>query len=220
MPGIARPATPFTLGIDSDNAIVEDQLRAMRDDPLTPIRWMAIYLGAADAAQKRDAAFSLGIDVLLVSFGKGEHWVPKDGEGSIDGAVDVRHAMSLGAVPTVDIFTDFELGGGTAAQSIDYLNDRGAAQKSGGYGPGLYVGAGTPLNGAQLGGLVQSRYWQALSRLALPGVSGGMVIEPTPGWCVRQLPHTVTFHGVPVDFSVICFDWAGRVPILWSAGKS
>lgn len=216
MTGVASPAPAFARIIDTVSALPQTVLQAMRDDPVTPINGIAIYLGESDAAAKRDAAFALGLFVVPVSFSRTPHWDVSQCSGDEDGAQDVAHAVSLGIPGRVHLHTDFEEPLGDAATCISYLNTRGTRQQNAGYGAGLYVGDGQPCNGQQLGLLVQSSYWKALSRLALPGTPPGMVVEPTPGWCIEQLAHTVNFHGVSVDFDVIHYDWKGRTPMVWA----
>jgi hypothetical protein len=213
--GVARAAIPHTFGFDTVQGWTQAELQALHDHPWTPMRWIALFLGDPNAAAKRDAAFALGMPILLVTFSRASGWVPSSSEGQVDGAGDVERATSLGAPPTVHIMSDLEGCSGTVQTTEDWANARGGAQKAAGYSPGIYVAAGQALQGVELSSLVQTSYWQGLSVLTAPGAPPGYTIEPSCGWGIRQLPHTVTLAGVNLDVNVIQYDWRGRLPTLW-----
>jgi hypothetical protein len=218
--GVARSAPPHVFVVDTVAPLSEEALRAMRDDPLTPVRGVAIYLGEGDMKSKRDAAFAAGLFVTLVTFSRRAGWggtSPSRELGQADGATDVRHLLDLEAPSGVTAWTDLEGCPGNAADTGDWCNARGEVQRQAGWDPGLYVGAVQPMNGIQLGLLVQNRYWQSLSRLVTASSPPGYVVEPAPGWCMRQLPRTRTLCGVEVDVDVTQYDWKDRLPVVWYA---
>jgi hypothetical protein len=218
MVGVMRPATPFTLGVDCVSPITRDIAFRLRNHTDTPVRWVGRYLGSLTAAE-RDDIFAEGLGILPLTFSRAPGWSVIPGGGQTEGATDVQRALGIGIPPGVTIMTDLE-GAASAPQPLEeWLNTRGVVHKSAGYDPGLYVGAAQSLNGVELGALVQDRYHQGLSRLQTPSnPPGGYVIEPTPGWNVRQLPHTFKLlgpAGPDFDVDVTQFDWRGRLVNLW-----
>lgn len=214
--GIARPAIPHTFGFDTVQDWDLAHLKALHDHPDTPMRWLALYIGDPNAKAKRDAAFALGMPILPVTYSRAVGWVPSENEGQVDGAGDVSRLTVLECPPAVDVGTDLEGCAGTVQTTEEWANARANVQIAAGYKAALYVGSGQALNGVQLAAaLVHTLYWQALSILQAPGAPAGYTVEPSVGWGIRQLPHTVTLAGVNVDVNVTQYDWRGRLPSLW-----
>ncbi len=64
----------------------------------------------------------------------------------------------------VTLWCDSEGQAGGASATIAHVNAWAAVVKAAGYDPGLYVGAGTPLDGQQLYALDVDRYWKSFSQ--------------------------------------------------------
>jgi Domain of unknown function (DUF1906) len=216
--GTAQTCSPFIWVVDTVSTITAPIAVALRDHPLTPVRAVARYLGSLTAAE-RDVIHGEGLAIVLVTFSKAPGWSPSASDGTSEGQRDVLALQALGAPQGVTVFTDLEgVNPALAAQStLDWANARAAVQRVGGYDPGLYVGAEQPLNGSQLDQLVVDRYWQGLSRLTAPGAPLGFVLEPLGGWNMRQLPHTTTMAGIPVDVNATSYDFRGRLLTYWAA---
>jgi len=214
--GVVSQAKAFSFGIDTVTVCSSDQLKAMRDDPVTPIKFVALYMGGGGwNPTYRDLIFSLGLGISPVTFSRASGWTPSSQEGAVDGAGDVARLTSLACPLGVTVWTDLEGCSGTVQTTQDWCNARGKAQQAGGWMPGLYVGAAQALNGVQLASLVQSRYWEALSIIRAPGMPLGSVVQPSSGWCQKQLPHTTVLGGATVDINVVFYDWQNRLPTIW-----
>lgn len=212
MTGVCRPAPPHTFVVDCVTAITPLLANALRYHPTTPVRGVCRYLGSI-TPEERDVIWAAGLFIELVTFGDARSG--SGSEGSKHGAADVQALIALGCPPGVTVWTDLESFEDTADNCKAFCNARGQMHRTGGWDPGLYVGAGQPLDGLQLATLVQDRYWQGLSILTVAGAPAGYTIEPTVGWSQRQLPHTTTLGGASVDVSVTQWDWRGRLPNVW-----
>jgi hypothetical protein len=212
MSGVMRPAPPHVIVVDTVATVSEAQAIAWRDHPLTPVRGVCRYLGSITPAE-RDAIFAAGLFIELVTYGDARSGGAP--EGTQHGSQDVKQLVSIGCPPGVTVWSDLESFSGSALDCAAFYNARGGLHRGGGWDPGLYVGAAQPLDGVALAALVQDRYWQGLSVLKAPGAPAGYTIEPTVGWCQRQLPHTVMLAGAEVDVSITQYDWHGRLPNVW-----
>lgn len=156
------------------------------------------YLGSLTATEAA-AIWAASLAIMPVTFGG---WQPTPGWGIAAGGMHVRQAMGAGIPAGTTIWLDLEADKADAASTIVGINDWAGEVKAGGYDAGLYVGAGQPLNGQQLYALAVDRYWKSFST----------VPQPTCGWSMIQLYHTVTIAGANVDVDVLQYDYNGRLP--------
>jgi hypothetical protein len=144
----------------------------------------------------------VGMKVGLVQFHNARGWRKLNGAyGAKIGAAAGTNAQLLNIPRGVTLFCDaeWEWGEGetgpAAADVIAYLTKWGELVKAAGYGCGLYVGAGTNLDGSQLYGLpYYTSYWRAAS--IVPHLS-------KRGYTMAQTLQTEV-HGLAVDLN-----WSG-----------
>lgn len=130
-------------------------------------------------------------------------------QGDKDGKSAVLQLTNLGAPRGMTIYGDSEGQAFYSAQEdIDYWNAWSLAVKGGGFTPGLYVGPGPKMTGAQLGALPNVHaYWQSAS----------FVPTPTPrGYQMYQLnPPNVVIAGRAFDLNCVQQDYRNTVPMFW-----
>lgn len=157
-------------------------------------------------AQEIQGLLSAGLKIGFVSSCRGTGWVPTSDMGTRDGKAALAKLKSLGVPVGVTVWADVEGSGGTAQDSVAYLEARGKVLETAGYQHGLYEGYGQKATGAQLAALHYTHgYWAALA-LAEPRPSG-------IGWNMIQLmPGNQSLAGVIVDMNVVQQDQKGRTP--------
>lgn len=177
------------------------------------------YLGAMTPARLKDV-LEAGMAFMPVTFA-GEY---KDGA-----ADEVAQLRALGVPRGATVWLDLEgvnawnMGKDPAQRRelIRLINTWAYDIKTGGWMPGLYVGAPQPLTGAELYGLGVLRYWLGIGRCVS---TDGKDAYPDSGWCMRQDWHNQgngmqwKNTGVMVDTNSIQCDHMGRVPAWVVAG--
>ena len=157
-------------------------------------------------AQEIQGLLAAGLKIGIVSSCRGTGWVPTSDMGTRDGTAAVAKLKALGIPVGVTVWADMEGSGGTAQDSIAYLEARGKVVEAAGYQHGLYEGWGQKATGAQLAALHYTHgYWAALA-----------IAEARPsgiGWNLLQLsPGNQSLAGVTVDLNAVQQDQKGRTP--------
>lgn len=172
------------------------------------------YLGAMTVARLH-ALLDAGISFMPVTFA-GEY---KD--GAADELVQLR-ALGIPAGCTVWLDLEgLEAWKTNPAELIRLINNWATDIKSGGWLPGLYVGAPQPLTSEELYSLKVYRYWLGQGRCV---DRTGKDAYPRCGWCMRQDWHGQKNGllwrdtGVLVDTNSVQCDHQGRLP-TWVAGS-
>lgn len=168
------------------------------------------YLGSITAPELQ-VILDAGLLFMPVTFSRGAGWAPTSGMGLADGERDVAQLQALNVPKGCTVWVDLEGVDPTAGfQAVsDWINTRAAILRRAGYDAGLYVGAGDVLNSAELYGLMNiDRYWRSLSQ----------VPEPSCGFSLLQLPHTITLAGVEIDVDCVQYDFQGRLPTMVGSG--
>lgn len=209
-----QPAEAGARGIDCITVLTRASAERLA---AAGYRFAVRYLGSLTLAE-RDAILGAGLAILAVGFSRKPGWMPTAALGDSDAAAAIHHAIAAGLPAGMHLFCDLE-GPSTAASSddcIDYVNAWSGAVRAAGYLPGLYVGFGVPLTGAQLfHDLTVACYWHSCS--AVPEVA-------VRGYCMRQDPRADQWiAGIQVDIDVIEPDAMGDVPhwvVLEATGAS
>jgi hypothetical protein len=202
MIGVARAAAPFSKGFDCLAPVSADAGARLRQ---AGFEWVGRYFETLTAAE-RDTLFQLGFGIKLITTAARAPLY--DAIGAEAGVRTVALARALEAPNGLHITIDLEATGDNPADRVaDYVNNRAHAVNSAGYESDLYVGAGQPLNGAELYKLAPTLYWRGGSA-AIP--------EPACGWSILQLyPTDQEIEGQRVDVDIIQCDYRGRLPVLW-----
>jgi hypothetical protein len=206
MTGTASTLPGPALGIDALAHLTEDQARAFWNVDLC--RVAGLYIDSGDVATV--AAYcamlhSIGYAVLPLSMAVVS--VPLDSSyGRQRGAQLVARAQALGIPATVHLWIDVE-SMHPDSDSPSFVAACATSIQAGGYGAGLYGGAGSGMTGAQAYALPPDRYMR-------PGNVGA--IEPACGHCVVQhLRLDREVHGARIDYFTADCDALGRQPTLW-----
>jgi hypothetical protein len=199
--GVARPALPFTRGIDSLTPILNNVARQFKADGYEFVGQYAEVLTPA----VRDGIFAAGLAILLLT--EATTNVSLNAElGSMRGTSSAHHATALDAPSRIHIVIDIESTKGDADSVTAFTNAFHDELVNSQYDSMVYVGIDQPLNSDQLTHLKTHRYMR----------SGSIVPEPRVGFCCLQLsPLDQIIHGQRVDVDVIQQDALGRTPILW-----
>jgi len=198
-------AHPSAIGIDTAMPITEavcDYLHGHK--PYTD--FIVRYLTGRYAIKRPELDLILqeGFALMLVTGSRKPGWMPEKLLGDVDGrhAIEVLEELEIPRGATV--WLDLESSGGNAADTIAWTNAWANIGRAGGYEAGLYVGAVSKLDAAQLYGLRVTRYWRSCSRVPEPAVRG---------FCMMQLRPPNANHGpLIVDFNVIEPDFKGGLP--------
>lgn len=195
--------SPFpALGFDCVTPMTAERAAGLRDAGL---KFAVRYLGSVTAAELA-VILDAGLLFMPVTYSRQPGWTPTANMGTDDGRLDVSHLTAAGVPRGCTVWVDLEgVGDASAAAVAVWVNERGAVLRDAGYDVGLYVGEGDVLDSGELYALSKvDRYWRSLSR----------VPEPTCGFSLLQLPHTVTIAGTEVDVDCVQFDFHGRLPMM------
>lgn len=189
----APSAKNLTWGIDTVLTLTRETAIALMG------RGVVFRVGYIDLLTPAELAdlVSVGMQVSFVTYAL-----------EFNAAHTLARLAALGVPKGCTIWIDVEGTGLDAADIIAKTNAWAAAVQAAGYEAGIYVGAGCPLNAAQLSALVVNRYWHSVSR----------VIDPTRGPCMEQVPpDDVWIAGVKVDVNIVKPDFHGDLPTFAAA---
>jgi hypothetical protein len=189
----AVPAVATARGIDTIATISPQYAKWLYDNGY---RFVCRYLSSLTLAEVT-AIVSAGLAVIPCTYAD-----------DFDPAHAIAGMQKAGLPFGVTVFLDVE-SVKLAKDDVTARMDRWfKAMRAAGYDPGLYVGAGVPLTGDELGALACDRYWHSCSFVPEVTLHGGPL-----GYCMRQLrPPNIFRGGVQVDEDVIEQDYRGRVP--------
>ena len=205
MSGWAEPAFVGARGFDCVTVINEERAMALK---AWGMQFAVRYLGSLTAIEL-SGLLDGGLAVMPVTYGL-KHGTPLNAAlGANYGATSVRNAMMATIPPGTTTWLDLEDCTGTPEDVIAFVNAWCGPIKTAGYMPGLYVGAGVPLTGAELYALGVTRYWQSLSKEM---DRRGAIAEPNCGWAGVDLEEfgDNKLHGLDkneVEIVVEMEDW-------------
>lgn len=206
MTGLA--GTPFVGARGTDSVQKVDAVHAVALKAWG-IDFVIRYLGSVTKSEV-EGILEGGLAFMPVTFGLKHGTSLNAALGGTYGAGSVLQVKALDLPPGVTVWLDLEDCTGTADDIAAFVNAWCVPIRAAGYMPGLYVGSGAVLSGAQLYKLAVVRYWQSLSRET---DAKGLISEPSCGWCMIQLFDSQTVAGVWVDIDVIQNDYSKRMPV-------
>lgn len=192
------PATFPAIGFDTVTPLSGTSASALR---AAGMHFAIRYLGSLEAAEVQHI-LEAGLALMPVTYSRAPGWQPTGELGLEDGMLAAGRADAAGFPSGVTVWCDLEGASGDVDTTTAYVNAWAGVVRDAGFDPGLYVGSGQALDGAQLYALAVDRYWRSFSK----------VPEPTCGWCMLQLYKTTIVAGVGVDVDVVQYDYRARVP--------
>lgn len=197
------------LGVDTIQrltraaALQPGELGAASQLAAAGIRFAVRYLPDLTAEEIADI-LGAGLALMLVAHVRYPGWHPSAQVGAADAERVGQRARDLDIPSDATIWCDLEGMGGAAEDAISYANAWANGVRSFHFEPGVYVGAGVPLDGDALyHRLTVSHYWRSMS--AVPDVS-------RRGYQMLQLNPQTKIAGVTVDLDVTQQDHYGQMP--------
>lgn len=192
---LATPsAVALTWGCDTLQTVTPPDFAKLAARGVT---WRAAYIEKTSAAELADQ-LAEGIAFLPVTYAL-----------DFNAASHVAKLQALGIPKGVTIFLDVEGQNLDPTALTSKINAWAFSIRQAGYDPGLYVGAGCPLDDAALYALDVDRYWHSVSRVPDPKLRG---------CCIRQLrPNDVKPTGLDIDVDVVEPDYQGDLPTFAAA---
>jgi Domain of unknown function (DUF1906) len=161
-------APPGTIGFDLNSKINAAKAKQFYADGY---RFCLRYVGRTDHHASNDLTedegkviLDAGLAMMVVQHYPGAGWVPDAALGDDYGRHAASNASQAGIPDGVNVFVDLEgiKSGTPASDVIAYCNSWFAAVETGGYVPGVYVGANAILSGDELyWDLKTTHYWKS-----------------------------------------------------------
>jgi hypothetical protein len=210
--GTVVAAAPGAIGFDTDAVVSAATAVALRRSGFAfAVRYLSRMepqntgdLSTAEAQAVLDA----GLALMAVQHCQRAGWAPTQALGTQYGQAAAKNAASIGFPLGVNLWLDFEgvASFATAADAIAYCNAWAEEVSSGGYVPGLYVGANQPLTGDELYWRLRvQHYWRSASDV--PDIS-------YRGYQMKQALMPSPVDGIGVDRDVIVADAFGGLPVF------
>lgn len=207
-----QPAPAGLLGFDADSKLSADRAIAFYH---TGYRFCIRYLSRldeeSDSDLTRDEVMDIlesGLALMAIQHVSQPGWLPSAALGGGYGEYAAAHARALGLLPYVNIWLDLE-GINSAATDeavIEYCQSWYQAVTEAGYTPGLYVGAGSILDGSALyADLPFQHFWRSESQVPDVDQRGYQLVQKRYGEPV---------NGINIDQDVTQEDELGN-SVLW-----
>lgn len=207
---VTEKAVAGALGVDTVATITRPQALSLAKHGYS---FVVRYLGGITAGEVADIFFA-GLALMLVGYSRSVGWLPTAALGSSDGVSAVAHLKALALPKGLTVWCDLEGMGGTAADTVAYAEAWGEQVNAAGYVPGVYVGAGIPLDSQQLYALNNIHaYWHSCSEVPNVDRCGYQMYQLNPPNIIFAKDAGVA--ALAVDIDVIQQDHAGRLP-LWA----
>ena len=186
---LTRLARPSELGADTVQTLSD---QAVSDLRMYGVSFVVRYLASLSSGELA-RILNGNLALSLVTYA-----------GSYDSGPAIARLRTLGIPSGATVWLDLEDEHRDAATVTGIINTWAGAIKSAGYEPGLYVGAGQPLDADALYGLAVVRYWHSVS--IVPDVA-------VAGYCMTQKsPPNQRVGCVVVDIDIASPDKLGRLP--------
>jgi hypothetical protein len=213
-PGHVQDAPPGAKGFDTDTPLTAKAAAAfVKAGFRFAIRYLSLEAGSG-AGDLTDAEarviLGTGLALMAVQHVEASGWRSIGELGQRRGQAAAENARAAGLPAGVSLWLDLEgvALNAASAEIIAYCNAWFGAVGEAGYAPGLYVGAGAGLTGAQIEGLSCRRFWQSGS--VVPAL-------PNRGYCMTQsISSHYVLGGVAYDLCVV-HDAPGGEPPVWLA---
>lgn len=194
-------------GIDTVATLTKADAQGLKTKYDFAVRYVE-QLTAGEVALITDA----GLGLVTVSFSRAVGWMPSAGLGTGDGNVHVLKLLQLDIPKGTHTFLDLEGMSGTAADTIAFAEAWGAVVEAAGYIPGVYVGAGITLTGAQLYALNNIHaYWHSCSEVPEVETCGYLMYQLFPPDQIIKVGTTT----LEVDIDMVQGDRLGR-SLVWT----
>jgi hypothetical protein len=200
-------------GFDADTVLTA---KNCRDAKAVGFSFAIRYVGRDDTAgagnltpAETQTILAAGLGLMAVQHVATAGWSPSAVLGRSYGKAAAAHAAIAGLIPGANLWVDLEgIDRAAAAEDvIAYCNAWAGEAMSGGFVPGIYVGANAILSGAQLYWRLQLRhYWQ----------SGSIVPDiPHRGYQMKQrIVNDDKPFGVEIDRNVAMNDSFGEGALM------
>lgn len=195
------------LGFDTDTVLNFEIAKQFYNDGY---RFCLRYLSLGTPEGKNELSYHEALSILQAGLGlmAVQHvpysgWSPTANLGTIYGTNAAKNSKAVGLPPGVNIWCDLEGVSNIvdADTVIAYCNNWYDAVVKAGYVPGLYVGSGAILDGAQLYyNLKFQHYWQSASEVPEVAVRGYQLVQSAPNARV---------NGIAVDKDMAQIDNCG-----------
>lgn len=198
-------------GVDTAARIDAKHCAALKAECVTfVVRYLSLHAPSVLdlTIPERDAILDAGLGLMVVQHVRYAGWMPNAKLGEEDAASCVHHAQSLALPSGSVLWCDLEgmHEHATSQQAIAYENAWSLDVRAAGYQPGVYIGAGVPLNGTELfRRLIAARYWRSQSNVPDVEERGYQMVQCFPA---------ITIAGVPVDVDFTQSDHKGSKPTM------
>jgi len=208
---VVKPVPRGTLGFDTATKLTPALAAKFRGIGYRfVLRPLSIGIGAdpgdLDATEVRDIT-TAGLGLMWYQHVRYPGWSPTGAMGRMDATNAVAHAQAAGIPAGISGWCDLEgVSESAGARDImDYLRAWHDVVAHAGYVPGLYVGANSGLDAAQLGQAPFNRCWESCSRV--PDVAGR-------GYVMHQVRCDFGVFGVQIDRDETQANRQGELPIM------
>ena len=184
LPGVVEHAPPNQRGFDTSSQLLGAVIGEVIH--ILGAKFAIRYIPREATEQPGDlthdeavAILNSGLALMPVQHVAKSGWTPSATLGTQYGQNAAAHAAAIGFPAKVNVWCDLEeVAEGTPEQAIiDYCNHWSDAVSAKGFTPGLYVGARTFLNAAQLGALKFTSFWNSLSTVPVPAGRGFQLVQ-------------------------------------------
>jgi len=162
--------------------------------------------------QELTRLLAAGYLVLPVGTSRPNGYIPSAAAGAQDATRELARLKLLGFLTGITLGCDLEGMGGTVQNTVDYANAQASTILDGGNYPMAYVGAGVPLNAAELYALSDVLYWHSLSNVPDVLVCDYAMLQGYPTQTFALAGGTV----LTADVNFVYRDKKGRGPIAAS----
>lgn len=205
LPGKIESAIPSVPGFDCVTTISQSLAQQFYEQGYKfCFRYLSRGPEASGDLSATEAAGILkaGLALMPVQRAHPKEWSPSQALGQKDGSDAAANAQNVGFPGGVNLWCDLEGVSKSSAHQdvIDYCTAWYDAVKAAGYVPGLYVGAGELLTGAELYSLPFQHYWRSPSNVpdVLPR-----------SYQAFQLSPSIPVNGITIDLDVTTNDNEG-----------
>lgn len=195
-----------SLGIDTATTLTAKNCLDLK---AAGIKFVIRYLPELDQPEI-DAIFAAGLGLMLVAHVRYPGWQPSMALGAADAERVARRAVALGIPPNALIWCDLEGMSGSSDDTVNYTNAWAKMLSTFHFIPGVYVGAGIPLDSMDLyRRLNVAHYWRSQSAVPTPVVRSYQLYQ------LFSMPTgSLKLCGVEVDLDVSQHDYKGGCPTM------
>jgi hypothetical protein len=179
LPGFVQAAPPGRKGLDVSAPISTEAAAAIAAAGYTFVIRYVSTEGAGLTATEAEIILAAGLGLMLVQQVDAAQLTFSSAVGGQHGQAAAASAATLGLPMCVNVWLVLDrIPAGTSAAALTaYYKAWSSAVSDAGLLPGLCVTAGEVLDGAALGGLAFSHYWQAAGAVVTPSPRGYLLVQ-------------------------------------------